>query len=73
MVATSMTLQDLLHEIERLKPLLKQHAPEAESIRHLPSVVYEAMYEAGLYAMFIPQSRGGPECHSVEALIMLLG
>ena len=70
MVAASITLQNLLHKIERIKPIIKQHAPEAESIRHLPSVVYEAMYEAGLYAMFIPQSRGGPELHSVEALIV---
>jgi hypothetical protein len=49
-----MNLDDLLAEVERLRPLLVEHAPDAEANRQLSAVVYDGMYRAGLFAMLAP-------------------
>jgi alkylation response protein AidB-like acyl-CoA dehydrogenase len=58
----------LLHEVERIRPLIKAHATSAEENRQLSSVVYDAMYEAGLFAMLAPKAYGGLELHPVEVI-----
>ena len=67
MATRDMTMH-LLHEVERLRPLIKDNAASAEANRQLSSVVYDAMYAAGLFKMLAPKAHGGIEVHPVEAM-----
>jgi alkylation response protein AidB-like acyl-CoA dehydrogenase len=58
----------LLHEVERLRALIKDNSANAEANRQLSSVVYDAMYTAGLFTMLAPKAHGGLEVHPVEAM-----
>jgi len=64
-VTTSDVTTDLLRQVECLRPLIKEHATSAEAKRQLSSVVYDAMDEAGLFAMLAPKAYGGLEVHPV--------
>jgi len=55
----------LLHEVERLRSLIKDNAASAEANRQLSRVVYDAMYAAGLVTMLAPKAHGGTELHPV--------
>lgn len=67
MATRDMTMH-LLHEVERLRPLIKDNAASAEANRQLSSVVYDAMYAAGLFTLLAPKAHGGLEVHPVEAM-----
>lgn len=67
-MATSDTTMHLLHEVERLRPLIKDHAASAEANRQLSSAVYDAMHAAGLFTMLAPKAHGGLELHPVETM-----
>jgi indole-3-acetate monooxygenase len=60
--------QELLEAVARIRPLIEEHAESAEANRQLSSVVYDAMYEAGLFGMLAPKVHGGLELHPVEAM-----
>jgi indole-3-acetate monooxygenase len=60
-----MNTHELLAEVERLRPLITEHAPDAEANRRLSAIVYDAMYRAGLFGMLAPRARGGHEVHPV--------
>jgi indole-3-acetate monooxygenase len=59
---------ELLGRVERIAPLIREHAPTAEANRTLPSAVYHAMYDAGLYGMLAPRAYGGLELPPVDAM-----
>jgi len=59
---------DLLGAIERIAPLISEHAASAEADRHLSDAVYHAMYDAGLYGMLAPKTYGGMELHPTDCL-----
>src|SRR5882724_4236743 len=61
-------VQDLLEAVERIRPLIEEHAESAEANRQLSSVVYDAMYRAGLFRMLAPRAHGGLEMHPVDAM-----
>jgi alkylation response protein AidB-like acyl-CoA dehydrogenase len=67
-MVTSEVTTDLLRKVERLQPLIREHAAAAEANRRLSSEVYDAMYEAGLFGMLAPRAYGGLEVHPVEAM-----
>jgi alkylation response protein AidB-like acyl-CoA dehydrogenase len=67
MITTDVTI-DLLRRVERLQPLITDNAARAEADRRLSSAVYDAMYEAGLFAMLAPRAHGGLEVHPGEAM-----
>jgi alkylation response protein AidB-like acyl-CoA dehydrogenase len=67
-VATRDATTTLLDEVERIRPILEEHAPDAEASRQPSRVVYEAMFDAGLFAMLAPATHGGLELHPVEAM-----
>lgn len=67
-MATSDITLNLLREVERLRPTIKENAASAEANRKLSKVVYDAMYDAGLFAMLAPKAYGGLELHPVEAI-----
>ena len=59
---------ELLKAVERIRPLIQQHAASAEADRRVSGVVYEAMYDAGLFGMLAPRAHGGLEVHPIEAM-----
>jgi alkylation response protein AidB-like acyl-CoA dehydrogenase len=59
---------ELLSAVERIRPVIQAHAAAAETERRLPGAVYDAMYDAGLFAMLAPRAHGGLEVHPVEAM-----
>jgi len=67
-MATSDMTMHLLHEVERLRPLITDNAASAEANRQLSSAVYDAMYAAGLFTMLAPKAQGGLELHPVETM-----
>src|SRR5215210_7130543 len=58
----------LLDRVERITPLIKEHAPAAEMSRRLSTTVWDAMEDAGLFAMLAPRAYGGLELHPVDAM-----
>jgi alkylation response protein AidB-like acyl-CoA dehydrogenase len=61
-------IHELLEAVARIRPLIEEHAGSAEANRRLSDVVYDAMYQAGLFAMLAPKAYGGLELHPVEAM-----
>ena len=64
----SQALNGLLAAIERIGPLITDHAAAAETDRQLSGTVYQAMYEAGLFGMLAPKAYGGLELHPAECI-----
>ena len=62
------TVSDLLGEIERIGPLITENAGAAEADRRLSDAVYQAMYDAGLFAMLAPKAYGGLELHPTDCI-----
>ena len=68
-----------LDAVARLKPLIEQHADEADQQRHLSDEVIEGLREAGLFQLWLPQAVGGHETplpkslHVFEALARIDG
>jgi alkylation response protein AidB-like acyl-CoA dehydrogenase len=65
---TSQALDVLLAAIERIGPLIAEHAAAAEADRQLSGAVYQAMYDAGLFGMLAPKAYGGLELHPAECI-----
>lgn len=53
---------------ERVAPLARERAAEAEDQRRLPADLVAALTEAGLFRLFVPRAYGGP---AVEPLVGL--
>src|SRR5712692_2794857 len=52
---------DLLDTVQRIAPVIQQHADEAERAGRLSPATVEAMCEARLFRMFNPKTLGGLE------------
>ena len=53
------TRQELLARVEKLSPLIREHADRAERERHLMDPVVAALQDAGLFRMLVPRDLGG--------------
>jgi alkylation response protein AidB-like acyl-CoA dehydrogenase len=62
------TFSDLLGAIDRIGPLIAEHAAAAEADRQLSDAVCQAMYDGGLYAMMAPKAYGGLELHPMDCI-----
>jgi len=62
------TLGDLLRAVERIGPLIAEEAAPGEANRQLSAAVYQAMYDAGLFAMLAPKTYGGLELHPTDCI-----
>jgi alkylation response protein AidB-like acyl-CoA dehydrogenase len=60
--------ETLLQAVERLSPIIAEHAGSAEAARRLSDDVYEAMHGAGLFGIHAPKAHGGLELHPVDAV-----
>src|SRR3712207_1351137 len=67
-VAAGDATQHLLDAVERIRPLVEEHAARAEADRRLPREVYDAMHRAGLFAMLAPKTHGGLELHPLACM-----
>ena len=54
-VATRDVTAALLGDVERICPILEEQAPVAEANRQPSREAYDAMFDAGLFAMLAPQ------------------
>ena len=54
-----------LEAARELGPLIREHAPQAERDRKLSPAVLEAMADAGLQSLYVPESLGGGEVDPV--------
>ena len=62
----SEVLQRHLANIARLAPLIETHADDAERQRRLPQPIVQALTDAGLFKLYLPQSLGGSELEPLE-------
>lgn len=60
--------ENYLARVDALAPLIRDHAPRAEALRRLTPEVYQAMREAGFFAMVAPPGIGGDDLGVVDAL-----
>jgi alkylation response protein AidB-like acyl-CoA dehydrogenase len=60
--------RSLLDQVERIAPLIREHAASAEANRRLATEVWDAMQDAGLFAMLAPRAYGGYELAPVDAM-----
>jgi alkylation response protein AidB-like acyl-CoA dehydrogenase len=67
-MATSDATRNLLDAVERIRPIIANHARHAEENRQLSTEAYDAMQRAGLFAMLAPKAYGGLELHPVETM-----
>ncbi len=67
-MALSASTSKLLDEVERLRPLIEEHAATNEEQLRVSPAVYDAMFDAGLFSMLQPQAHDGLEFHPVEAM-----
>jgi indole-3-acetate monooxygenase len=59
---------ELLERVERIAPIIRQHAADAEANRRLATAVWAAMEDASLFAMLAPRVHGGWELPPVDAM-----
>jgi alkylation response protein AidB-like acyl-CoA dehydrogenase len=55
------TTETLLNAVNKLEPLIRKHADEAEQNRHLSAPVVDALAEAGFFRLYTPRTLGGLE------------
>ena len=58
----------LLDAVERLRPVLEEHAAWNEEHLRVSPAAYDAMFRAGLFSMLQPKAHGGLELHPGEAM-----
>jgi len=59
---------DFVARARSLAPLVREHADEAERLRHLPAPVAQAMAAAGLYRIAAPRRSGGAEADPMRQI-----
>ncbi len=57
---------DYLDAIARLAPLVAEHRPAFDGERRIPDPVFNALADAGLFRLWLPQALGGPELSPVD-------
>ena len=59
---------ELLDAIVHIRPVIETHAAQGDTDRKLPRAVFEALFDAGLYAMNAPRAYGGFELSPSEMM-----
>src|SRR6478752_4178182 len=64
---TTLTSSDALALVERIRPVVEEHATEGELARELSPAVYDGFRDAGLLRLALPASHGGLEVDPITA------
>jgi alkylation response protein AidB-like acyl-CoA dehydrogenase len=67
----SRRVQELIDAARALAPLIQAHADESERERRLAPAVVDALYEAGLFRMFVPERFGGAGLDYVQGMAVI--
>jgi alkylation response protein AidB-like acyl-CoA dehydrogenase len=62
---------DIVPTSKRLSPQIRAARQQADDLRQTPSVIADAITEAGLYQMYLPRSVGGSEMSPVSAFLAI--
>lgn len=62
---------DYLAAIQHLAPVIAGHRASFDQERRLPDAVFNALADAGLFRLWLPQTFGGPELSSVEFMTVV--
>ena len=62
---------DHLEAIARLAPLIAEHRAAFDSARHLPDPVFDALAEAGLFRLWLPETLGGPQLSPADFMTVV--
>jgi indole-3-acetate monooxygenase len=65
---TGSVTESLLDRVDRITPIIREHATTAEENRRLAPAVWNAMEEAGLFGMLAPRAYGGLELAPADAM-----
>ena len=60
-----------LGALEQLAPLVAQHRATFDQDRRLPHVVCNALADAGLFRLWLPEALGGPELSAHEFMTVV--
>lgn len=60
------TVDGLLEQIERIRPIIEEHAQQGEVERRIAPQVHDAARAAGLLRIWVPRAFGGLEMHPAE-------
>jgi alkylation response protein AidB-like acyl-CoA dehydrogenase len=67
MTHKSSAVGTLLDAVDRIRPIIEEHAAQSEAQRALAAPVYDAMRDAGLFRTLAPKAFGGLELHPTAA------
>lgn len=62
---------DYLEAVERLAPLIAEHRAVFDSERRLPDLVFNALADAGLFRLWIPEAIGGPQLSPTDFMTVV--
>jgi indole-3-acetate monooxygenase len=62
---------DHLEAIARLAPLIAGHRAAFDSERRLPDAVFDALAEAGLFRLWLPEALGGPQLSPADFMTVV--
>ena len=68
---TPSRVADYLEAIERLAPLIAEHRAAFDSERRLPDAVFNALADAGLFRLWLPEALGGPELSPADFMTVV--
>ena len=64
-------LLEYLGAIARLAPLIAEHRETFDQERRLPDTVFQALADAGLFRLWLPEALGGPELPPSEFMMVV--
>src|SRR3954453_16335703 len=62
---------EYLAAIHRLAPLIAQHRASFDETRRLPDVLFNALADAGLFRLWLPEALGGPQLPPGELITVV--
>lgn len=62
---------DYLTAIDRVAPVVAEHRASFDQERRLPDAVFDALADAGLFRLWLPEKLGGPELSLVEFMTIV--
>jgi alkylation response protein AidB-like acyl-CoA dehydrogenase len=64
-------IAEYLRTIEQLAPVIADHRATFDEDRRLPDIVFNALADAGLFRLWLPETLGGPELSPFEFMAVV--